>query len=150
MINSKEFKEFRKIHEEELKSVQNSMVFASDKVNIGIGELTATQCFHTASHGKVVIEFKEDGPTFEINCTRAQAILCAYEILKATHEDIKGAFSSLAGFEVHRRVDAKMENRIQTTIIDESKMSKEQVEVAKVMSEMSPEELAKLKEQMNE
>jgi|GEM_PF-4068645 len=29
-------------------------------------------------------------------------------------------------------------------------MSKEQVEVAKVMAEMSPEELAKLKEQLNE
>jgi len=34
--------------------------------------------------------------------------------------------------------------------IHESKMSKEQIEVAKVMAKMSPEDLAKLKEQMNE
>ena len=86
----------------------------------------------------------------KINCTRTQAILCAYELLQATHEDIKGAFSSLAGFELYTRVDAKMNKKIQRTVIDESKMSKEQVEVAKVMAEMSPEDLAKLKEQMNE
>jgi len=150
MDKSKDFQEFKKIHEEELKSLQNSMAFASDKVNIGLGEVTAAQCFHTLSRGNVVIEFKEDGPTIEINCTRAQAILCAYELLQATHEDIKGAFSSLAGFELYTRVDAKMNKKIQRTVIDESKMSKEQVEVAKVMAEMSPEELAKLKEQMNE
>lgn len=150
MDKSKDFQEFRKIHEEELKSVQNSMAFASDKVNIGLGEAIAAQCFHTLSRGNVVIEFKEDGPTIEINCPRAQAILCAYELLRATHEDIKGAFSSLAGFELYTRVDAKMNKKIQRTVIDESKMSKEQVEVAKVMAEMSPEDLAKLKEQMNE
>jgi hypothetical protein len=150
MDKSKDFQEFRKIHEEELKSVQNSMAFASDKVNIGLGEVIAAQCFHTLSRGNVVIEFKEDGPTIEINCTRAQAIFCAYELLQATHEDIKGAFSSLAGFELYTRVDAKMNKKIQRTVIDESKMSKEQVEVAKVMAEMSPEDLAKLKEQMNE
>ena len=150
MDKSKDFQEFKKIHEEELKSVQNSMAFASDKVNIGLGEVTAAQCFHTLSRGNVVIEFKEDGPTIEINCTRAQAILCAYELLQATHEDIKGAFSSLAGFELYTRVDAKMNKKIQRTVIDERKMSKEQVEVAKVMGKMSPEDLAKLKEQMNE
>lgn len=150
MDKSKDFQEFRKIHEEELKSVQNSMAFASDKVNICRGEVIAAQCFHTLRRGNVVIEFKEDGPTIEINCTRAQAILCAYELLQATHEDIKGAFSSLAGFELYTRVDAKMNKKIQRTVIDESKMSKEQVEVAKVMAEMSAEDLAKLKEQMNE
>ena len=113
MDKSKNFQEFKKIHEEELKSMQNSMAFASDKVNIGLGEVTAAQCFHTLSRGNVVIEFKEDGPTIEINCTRAQAILCAYELLQATHEDIKGAFSSLAGFELYTRVDAKMNKKIQ-------------------------------------
>lgn len=150
MDNSKDFQDFRKLHEEELKNVQNSMFLASEKLNVALGELIAALSYHTASHGNVVIEFKENGPTIEINCTRAQAILCAYEILKATHEDIREAFSSLAGFEVHRRVDTKMDKRIQRTIIDESKMSKEQVEVAKAMAEMPPEELMKLKELINE
>ena len=43
-----------------------------------------------------------------------------------------------------------MDKRIQRTIIDESKMSKEQVEAAKAMAEMPPEELMKLKELINE
>lgn len=150
MDNSKDFQDFRKLHEEELKNVQNSMFLASEKLNVALGELIATLSYHTASYGNVVIEFKENGPTIEINCTKAQAILCAYEILKATHEDIREAFSSLAGFEVHRRVDTKMDKRIQRTIIDESKMSKEQVEVAKAMAEIPPEELMKLKELINE
>ena len=41
MDNSKDFQDFRKLHEEELKNVQNSMFLASEKLNVALGELIA-------------------------------------------------------------------------------------------------------------
>ena len=152
MINSKDFEEFSKIHDEEMEKAQEAVKCASSKMGILFGELAATQFFEEPKDGYLKIDFKENGPSIDISCTRPQLIFTCFKLLDfASNGDMAKSLSLLLGFMVTFETQ-KRRNHIITKdiVIDKEKSSQEEIDVFKAMMSMSPEELEKLKKQMNE
>lgn len=152
MIDLKEFEEFSKIHDEEMQKAQKAVECASFKMGILLGELAATQFFEEPKDGYLKIDFKGNGPSIDISCTRPQLIFACYKLLDfISNGDMAKSLSSLLGFMVTFETQ-KRRNHIITKdiVIDKKESSKEEIDVFKAMMSMSPEELEKLKEQMNE
>lgn len=152
MIDSKDFEELFKIHDEEMQKAQKAVECASSKMGILLGELAATQFFEGPKDGYLKIDFEGNGPSFDISCTRPQLIFACYKLLDfISNGDMAKSLSSLLGFMVTFETQKRRNHIISKDIvIDKKESSKEEIDVFKAMMSMSPEELMKLKEQMNE
>ena len=104
MIDTKDFQNFKEIHEKEIKKIQSDMIEAGRKINIAMGELLAAQFFMSdGSDGNAKISMSIEGnlPRLEMECSRSQAIFFVYEVLNHIYDgDFKRAFSDVAAFEV--------------------------------------------------
>lgn len=152
MIDKKDYEEFKEIHENEIKKIQDDMAEASNKFNIVLGELLVAQFFMSSENAKISMSIENDLPTIEIDCSKAQAVFFAYEVLNQVYRgDFKRAFSDAAAFEVFIKTNEKIGKAcIKNFTFDKTGKSEEEINLFNTLMKMSPEELAKLKEQMNE
>lgn len=152
MIDTKDFKDFKEIHDDEIKKIQDDMIEACHKMNIAMGELLVAQFFMSSENGKISMSIERDNPRIEMECSKCQAVFFVYEILKAVYNgDFKRAFSDVAAFEVFIKTnERKGIGHIKSVTFDKTGKTEEEINLFDTLMKMSPEELAKLKEQMNE
>lgn len=152
MIDKKDFEEFKEIHDNEIKKIQGDMVVASNKFNISLGELLAAQFFMSKDNGKISFSIEDDFPRLEMKCSKSQAVFSVYEILNHVYGgDFKRAFSDVAAFEVFIKVNEQRGTAfIRNVTFDRTGKSEEEINLFDTLMKMSPEEVAKLKEKMNE
>lgn len=152
MIDKKDFEEFKEIHDNEIKKIQGDMVEASNKFSIALGELLAVQFFMSSENGKMSFSIESDKPRIEMDCSKAQAVFFVYEVLNQVYSgDFKRAFSDVAAFEVFIKVNEQRgKGYVKSFTFDKTGKSEEEINLFDTLMKMSPEELAKLKEQMDE
>jgi hypothetical protein len=152
MIDTKDFQDFEEIHDNEIKKIQDDMLQASNKFNIAMGEFLAAKFFMSSENGKISFSIESDLPQLEMECSKSQAVFFVYEILKVVYNgDFKRAFSDVAAFEVFTKTNEQRgTGYIKHATFDKTGKSKEEINLFDTLMKMSPEELAKLKEQMNE
>ena len=152
MIDTKDYANFKEIHDKELKKIQGDMIEASNKFNIALSEFLAVQFFMSSANGKISMSIEGDLPRIEMDCSESQAVFFVYEVLKQVYDgDFKRAFSAVAAFEVYLKVDEQRgAGHMSEFTFDKTGKSEEEINLFETLVKMSPEELAKLKEQMNE
>lgn len=145
MIDKKDYEEFKEIHDNEIKKIQGDMVKASDKFSIAFGELLAAQFFMHSENAKISMSIENDLPKIEMDCSKAQAVFFAYEVLNQVYNgDFKRAFSDVAAFEVFIKVNKKRGKAcIKSFTFDKTGKSEEEINLFNTLMKMSPEELAK-------
>ena len=152
MIDFKDFQNFKEIHEKEIKKIQSDMIEAGRKINIARGELLAAQFFMHDENAKISMSIERNYPRLEMDCSKSQAVFFVYEVLKHIYDgDFKRAFSDVAAFEVFTRINEQRGTGcIKSVTFDKTGKSEEEINLFDTLMKMSPEELMKLKEQMNE
>ena len=152
MIDTKDFQDFKEIHENEIKKIQDDMLQASNKFNIAMGELLAAQFFMSSENGKISFSIEGDLPRLEMECSKSQAVFFVYEILNHIYDgDFKRAFSDVAAFEVFTKVNEQRGTGcIKNVTFDKTGKTEEEINLFDTLMKMPPEELMKLKEQINE
>ena len=152
MIDNKDYQNFKEIHDKEIKKIQSDMIEAGRKINIARGELLAAEFFMSSENGKISMSIEGDLPRLEMECSKSQALFFVYEVLNHIYDgDFKRAFSDVAAFEVYLKVDEQIgTGSIKSITFDKTGKSEEEINLFDTLMKMSPEELAKIKEQMNE
>ena len=128
------------------------MLQASNKFNIAMGELLAAQFFMSSENGKISFSIEGDLPRLEMECSKSQAVFFVYEILNHIYDgDFKRAFSDVAAFEVFTKVNEQRGTGcIKNVTFDKTGKTEEEINLFDTLMKMPPEELMKLKEQINE
>lgn len=128
------------------------MVEACNKFNIAMGELLAAQIFMSSENGKMSFNIEGDIPRIEMDCSKSQAVFFVYEVLDQIYSgDFKKAFSDVAAFKVFIKVNEQRGlGYVKSFTFDKTGKSEEEINLFDTLVKMSPEVLAKIKEQLNE
>ena len=149
-------KELDAKHKEVLNDIKKNLAEVSSESNLINREMyMAFAMLHENNlHGKFEYIFEKGHASMQVNMNKYMLIQMVYELSKSLFKDKYELISMLLGYSmVEDTIESLPGKNIHTkkeAIIDCNGKTQEEIDLMKEMFKKSPEELAKLKEQMNE
>ena len=147
-------KELDAKHKEVLNDIKKNLADVSKESNLINREMyMAFAMLHENNlHGKFEYIFEKGHASMQVNMNKYMLIQMVCELSKSVFKDKYELISMLLGYSiVEDTIESQAGKKIRDeTIIDCNGKTQEEIDLMKEMFKKSPEELAKLKEQMNE